>query len=106
MVLDGIEVARPRFGTGNEPDDLRHPYHWPISMVPGGMGVLWGLGPGTWHPMGKKSRTPSAEARVVGTKQQFRKSKGRHFFTRLTFPLLGFYLSSLFPPFLLVLLFF
>ena len=29
------------------------------------------------HPMGKKSRTPSVEARIVGTIQQFRKSKER-----------------------------
>ena len=47
--------------------------------------------------MGKKSRAPSAEARVV---------KNGFFSTRLTFPLLGFYFSSLFLLFLLVLLFF
>ena len=60
---------------------------------------------GPRHPMGKRRRTPSVEARVVGTKQQLQKSK-ECLFTRLTFPLLYFYFSYLFPPSLLVLLFF
>ena len=47
------------------------------------------------HSKGKKSRTPSVEARIVGTKQQFRKSKERLFFysTYISFTRFPFFFS-------------
>ena len=57
------------------------------------------------HSKGKKSRTPSVEARIVGTKQQFRKSKERFFFYSTYISFTRFPFFFFFSPSLLVLLF-
>jgi hypothetical protein len=46
-----------------------------------------------WHHMGKKSRTPSVETRVVETKQRFSGSLENILFTLFTFCLLCFHFS-------------
>ena len=69
-----VQVRHP--GIGSRSVVARHARQCcSIRVTISGSGAFAG-----WHPMGKKSRTPSVEARVVGTRQQFRKSKERLFF--------------------------